>query len=76
MIIDWSNRDKDGLFNYLNDVQWSTELSQLSREESWKFFKDQTAAGTEKFIPKRPRRQNNKPQWMTRAQVWQNIKTF
>ena len=41
LILDWSNGDKDGLFNYLNDVQWSTELSQLSTEKLWKFFKDQ-----------------------------------
>ena len=31
MIIDWSNRDKDGLFNYLNDVQWSTGHGNSSR---------------------------------------------
>ena len=25
MILDWSNENKGGLFNYLKDVQWSTE---------------------------------------------------
>ncbi len=25
MILDWSNKSKGGLFNYLKDVQWSTE---------------------------------------------------
>ena len=64
LICDWKNGDKVGLNEYLKNIDWDIDLEHLSTESSWIYFKDKIHEGMDYFIPKIPRRRNNKPIWL------------
>ena len=68
-ICDWKNGNVSGLADYLYWINWENELEQRNTEDSWNFLKDTIHAGIDLFIPKIPRRQRNKPRWMTRKVI-------
>ena len=62
-IPDWSKADYNGLSNFYYNINWSEELYNKSADEAWLFFKDNINQGTDLYIPKKLRRENNKPPW-------------
>ena len=60
---DWKNLDEDGFNNYLHDVNWNQVITD-SVENSWSNFKNILNTGCDRFLPKKRRRNTNKPIWM------------
>ena len=56
-------------FNMLKDnmnIDWNTEIANLSAEDSWCIFKRKLAKSIEACIPLKTRRTSNRPLWMNR----------
>ena len=68
-IPDWSKANIDLFTDSLQSIDWDSELSNKDTEAAWIFFKDTLLAGIDKFVPKKHRRQNNRPPWMTREVI-------
>ena len=60
---DWKNLDVDGFKYYLNNVNWNQVITD-SVENSWCNFKNILTIGCDRFLPKKRRRNFNKPIWM------------
>ena len=67
LVRDFKNGDCEGLRNHLNAVPWATELDGLNTEEAWQHLKGKINNSLDLFIPKVPRRNNNRPQWITKT---------
>ena len=66
LIYDYKNGDMDALKNPLNTIPWEEDLRSLDTEETWNYLKVRISTSLDLFIPKVPRRNVNKPQWMTK----------
>ena len=63
-VYNWKNADFHSIIYEMSLIPWQNISEGLNTEESWKFFKDNLNALTEKYVPKKLRRQNFKPIWM------------
>ena len=64
---DWSRADMNKLKDELQQVNWDNELKGLNTEDSWIKFKEKVDKAQEACVPKKKRRPNNRPIWMTRS---------
>ena len=53
--------------NHLSSIPWEEELRDLDTEAAWQHFNGKIKTSLDLFIPKVPRRNTNRPQWMTRT---------
>ena len=53
-VYDWKNADFYSIRYEMSLIPWQNILDSLNTEESWKFFKDNLNALTEKYVPKKP----------------------
>jgi hypothetical protein len=63
---DWSRTDMNKLKELLQQIDWDVELSGLNVDDSWTKFKNAVDKAQEACVPKKLRRANNRPIWMTR----------
>ena len=63
---DWNKADMQKLHDDLQTFDWETELKGLNAKESWDKFKEKLHKVQEDCVPKKKRRINNRPIWMTR----------
>ena len=67
LINDWKNADTAGLNQFLQDIDWVSELNDKNTDEAWGSFKTVLNLGMEKFVPKILRRKGGGPSWMTKT---------
>ena len=67
LVYNYKNGDPEGLRTYLDAVPWTEELAGLDTESAWQHYKGKIMNSLNLFIPKIPRRNTNKPQWMTKT---------
>ena len=63
---DWSRADMNKLKEQLQQIDWQNELNGLNVDESWIKFKNVVDDAQNACVPKKLRRANNRPIWMTR----------
>lgn len=66
LVYDWSKADNDGMNAYFRNLEWKTLLNGKNAEESWQAIKSGITTGMNNFVPKKPRRINKNPVWLTR----------
>lgn len=64
-IFDWRRADTESLRSEFSSINWQAELEHKNAEESWQLFTHTIDNLTEKFVPTKLRRNQNKPIWMT-----------
>lgn len=68
-IPDWSKLDSASFKKFLSDSNIDERIENLDTEESWCFFKNTLDTAISNFLPKKKRRENSKPVWMTNKVV-------
>ena len=66
LVHDWNNADIQGLRNEMMLTDWDTTMQDLDADDSWRFFHSKVIQLTDKYIPMKIRRTNNRPVWMNR----------
>lgn len=66
LVPNWSKADLEQLSANLAELDWEAELSGKSGVEAWDVIKAKIDEETEKCVPKKLRRVNSRPLWMTR----------
>ena len=66
MVPNWSKANLDGMREAISSIEWEDVLNGLSGGDAWSAFKDILESEFEKYVPKKLRRSNSKPIWMTR----------
>ena len=65
-IPDWTKADINGMATSLRDYDWEGEFRDKSGIECMDIFYDVVSKVTEKCVPKKLRRKNNRPMWMNK----------
>ena len=65
LVPDWRRADLDKLAANLGNVNWSEELQYLSGLDGWELIKKKIDEETDACVPRKKRRINNRPLWMT-----------
>ena len=63
---DWNNADIQGLRNEMMLTDWDTTMQDLDADNLWRFVHSKIIQLTDKYIPMKIRRTNNRPVWMNR----------
>lgn len=66
---DWGKADMEKLREELGSVDWVEELQGLDTDQSWDKFKERLAKAQDNAVPKKRRRINSKPIWMTKNTI-------
>ena len=62
---DWSKADWASMRKDIGRTDWRKELSGKSADEAWNMFSSRIQKTVEDFVPKRRRRNHNRPAWMS-----------
>ena len=65
-ILDWRNANVEGLSEYLYNIDWDTEMSNLNTDKSWSFLCNKIDESIARFVPKTERRKKHRPCWINK----------
>lgn len=63
----WGKADWEGMKEEMDQVDWRRQLASLNVEDAWSALKRRLEELTDKYVPVRPRREADRPPWMTVA---------
>ncbi len=66
-IPDWNNANINDLKIFFGNIDWGNNMRGKNVEEAWNIIKNTIDEGINRFVPKKRRRQNGRPPWMTRT---------
>ena len=66
LVPNWAKADLIGMRESISNIVWDDVLSSMSGDEAWVTFKNILETEFSKFVPKKLRRYNSKPLWMTK----------
>jgi len=66
-IPDWNNANINDLKIFFGNIDWENNMRGKNVEEAWNIIKNTIDEGINRFVPKKRRRQNGRPPWMTRT---------
>ena len=69
LVLDWNKADKRGFSNHLSKANLCAKFKSLDVQDSYELLKKTIKEATEIFVPKKKRRQLNKPVWMNAAVI-------
>ena len=64
MVPDWTNADYKAMEREIGEMDWESELMDKSEPDQWKLFKEKMNIVVDSNVPKKVRRNGNKPLWM------------
>lgn len=66
LVLNWKRADWAGMVGEMGERDWEREMEGKNVTEAWQHLKEVLDRITEKHVPKRKRRSQNRPQWMTK----------
>ena len=66
LVPNWKAADLNKLAANLAEVDWASELGQMTGLSGWEVLKERINAETDRCVPRKKRRTSNKPLWMNK----------